>query len=56
MSYPIQDDEDIPEWLAKVVYEEYVKRYGKQQSFERIRERGGFGKIEVIKLLKGEKF
>jgi len=49
--YPIQDDEDIPEWLAKLVYQGYVNRYGDQQSYERMRERGGFGKEEVIWLL-----
>lgn len=49
--YPIQDGEDIPEWLAKIVYRGYVCKYGDQQSYERIRERGGFGKAEVIWLL-----
>ncbi len=51
MGYPIQDGEDIPEWLAKLVYRGYVNEYGDQQSYERIRERGGFGKEEVIWLL-----
>jgi len=49
--YPIQDGDDIPEWLAKVVRQGYVKKFGDEQSYERMRERGGFGKVEVIWLL-----
>ncbi len=49
--YPIQDGEDIPEWLAKLVYQGYVNRYGDVLSYERMRERGGFGKAEVVRLL-----
>jgi hypothetical protein len=51
MSYPIQDGEDIPEWLAKLVYQGYVNRYGNEQSYERMRERGGFGIQETVWLL-----
>ena len=51
MSYPIQDGDNIPEWLAKMVYKAYTNKYGTQQSYERMRERGGFGKAEVIMLL-----
>lgn len=51
MGYPIQDGENIPEWLAKLVYQGYVNVYGNTQSYERIRERGGFGKAEVLQLL-----
>lgn len=50
-NYPIQDGENIPEWLAKIVYRGYASKYGNMQSYERIRERGGFGKAEVIWLL-----
>ena len=46
--FPIQDGENIPEWLAKVVYAGYCKSYGTEQSYERLRERGGFGMLEVI--------
>lgn len=49
--YPIQDGDNIPEWLAMVVYRVYKNKYGSQQSFERIKERGGFGRVEVIWLL-----
>lgn len=48
MGYPIQDGDNIPEWLAAVVYNGYVAQYGNQQSYETIRERGGFGKSEVV--------
>lgn len=51
MSYPIQGGENIPEWLAKLVYQGYVSRYGDMQSYENIRHRGGFGKEEVLWLL-----
>ena len=51
MSYPIQDGENIPEWLAKLVYRGYVNKYGDQQSYERMRERGGFGMAEAVWLL-----
>jgi hypothetical protein len=49
--FPIQDGDDIPNWLAKLVYKGYVNAYGNIQSYERIRERGGFGKTEVLRLL-----
>ena len=51
MGYPIQGSEEIPEWLAEIVYQGYINRYGSEQSYERIRERGGFGQVEVIWLL-----
>ena len=37
----------IPEEIAKVVYDQYFKN-NKGQSFERIKERGGFGVTEII--------
>lgn len=46
--FPIQDAENIPEWLAQIVYKLYRDRYGDQQSYERIRERGGFGAEEIL--------
>ena len=51
MSFPIQDGENIPEWLAEIVYRAYTHKYGDEQSYERMRERGGFGKAEVMWLL-----
>jgi len=48
IGYPVQDAENIPEWLARMVYQGYVAKYGKDQSYERIRERGGFGRAEVV--------
>lgn len=49
--YPIQDGENIPEWLAKIVYRVYNNKYQNGQSYERIKERGGFGKAEFLWLL-----
>ena len=44
----------IPWWLAEKAYEVYVKRYGDCQTLERIAERGGFGRNELLELLKNE--
>lgn len=41
----------IPEPIARLAYEEYSRRMGTDQSFERIHQRGGFGYTEVISLL-----
>ena len=50
--FPMQDAEDIPLWLAKKVYERYEKLYGGTQSLERIGQRGGFYRDEVVALIK----
>lgn len=44
----------IPEWLARVAYDEYVRRYGRDQTFKRLHERGGFGPVELLMLLRRE--
>lgn len=54
--FPIQAENGgspctIPWWLAEHAYAGYVKLYGKGQSLERIAERGGFGRNELIDLL-----
>lgn len=41
----------IPWWLAEIAYVEYSRRYGCSQSLERIAERGGFGREELLALL-----
>ncbi len=46
----------IPWWLAEIAYEHYVKLFGKEQSLERLAERGGFGRDELLTLLRKEKF
>lgn len=43
----------IPWWLAEVAYEYYSKRYGGQQSLERLAERGGFGRKELVMFIRG---
>lgn len=44
----------IPRWLAEVAYEYYASQYGKQQSLDRLAERGGFGRDELIGLIRRE--
>lgn len=41
----------IPWWLAEIAYAEYSRRYGCSQSLERMAERGGFGREELLALL-----
>lgn len=42
----------VPWWLAEEAYRYYVERFGNQQSLERLAERGGFGRKELILLLR----
>ena len=44
----------VPWWLAQIAYDAYAKQYGTQQSLERLAERGGFGRAELLSLLRGE--
>ncbi len=43
----------IPWWLAEIAYQEYARRFGTDQSLERLAERGGFGRDELLMLLRG---
>lgn len=45
----------IPWWLARVAYKEYSDRFGTDQSLERLAERGGFGRGELLMLLRRER-
>jgi len=45
----------IPWWLAEEAYAYYSARYGTQQSLERLAERGGFGREELLRFLRREK-
>lgn len=40
----------VPEWLAKLAYSEYACKQG----FKRIAERGGFGRAELVALIRGD--
>ena len=42
----------IPWWLAERAYKYYSEIYGKQRTIERIAERGGFGRLEIIRFLR----
>lgn len=44
----------IPWWLAEVAYKHYAQLFGSQQSLERLAERGGFGREELLRLLRKE--
>ncbi len=45
----------IPWWLAEIAYRRYCEKYGRDmQSLERIAERGGFGRMELVSLLRRE--
>ena len=46
---------EIPWWLAEIAYEAYSEKNGKSQSLERLAERGGFGRDELIWLLRIDK-
>ena len=41
----------IPWWLAEEAYKLYSKRFGTSQSLERLAERGGWGRAELLWLL-----
>ena len=51
--FPIQGGGTVPMWLARIAYREYARVFGKQQSIERLGQRGGFGRLELIRLLRG---
>lgn len=44
----------VPWWLAEIAYESYVKSGGRGQSLERLAERGGFGRYELVALIRRE--
>lgn len=43
----------IPWWLAEIAYSVYSRKYGNGQTLERLAERGGFGRAELMWLLRG---
>ena len=51
--YP--QESKIPWWLAEEAYKYYSATYGKEQSLERLAERGGFGRTELLWFLRREK-
>ena len=48
-------ESQIPWWLAEIAYKEYQKQCGNDQTLERLAERHGFGRQELLKLLRKEK-
>ncbi len=60
--FPIQADHldrtefpacSIPNWLATLAHREYTRR-GHNQSAQDIARRGGFGRAELVALIRGE--
>ena len=51
---PKQQKTYIPWWLAEIAYEYYSERFGNDQSLERIAERGGFGRRELVWFIRKE--
>lgn len=45
---PGEPSTKAPEWLLRLAYRDYAARYGTSQSFERLHERGGFGRLELL--------
>lgn len=45
----------IPWWLAEEAYHYYAECFGDSQSLERLAERSGFGRDELLLLLRREK-
>ena len=57
--FPIQAERHaksgtIPWWLAMAAYDYYTRKHGKSQTLERLAKRGGFGRTELIRLLRRE--
>ncbi len=45
----------IPWWLAEIAYEYYSSQYGTGQSLERLAERHGFGRNELVAFIRRDK-
>lgn len=52
-TFPIQGGLRIPMWAAERAYETYAKLFGRDQSLQRLGERGGFGLLEWGALFAG---
>ncbi len=58
--FPIQEEgyekprTYIPWWIAQEAYKYYVSKFGTHQSMERLSNRGGFGRKELLVLLRKE--
>lgn len=44
----------IPWWLAEEAYKYYSERFGTSQSLQQLANRGGFGREELLMLLRKE--
>lgn len=46
--YSNSDQFEVPDIVFKLAYEGYVKRYGKIQGLQQMKDRGGFGIQEIL--------
>jgi len=46
---------EIPWWLAEIAWAEYARQGHGSQSCERINQRGGFGRHELLNLIRGQR-
>lgn len=50
-TFPLQDGGGrVPWWAAERAYQNYARRYGREQTLERLAQRGGFGVAEFAVL------
>ena len=45
---PHEGSTKAPEWLLRLAFRDYEHKYGSAQSFDRLHERGGFGRMELL--------
>ena len=50
--YGITKPSSIPWWLAEEAYAYYSEKFGNSQSLERLAERGGFGREELLMFIR----
>jgi len=53
--YPQSEPQSfVPWWILEIAYADYASRYSNSQSLERLVERGGFGREELLGHLRAE--
>lgn len=50
--YHVANPCTIPWWIAEIAYEWYSQRFGTDQSLQQLADRGGFGRDELIGLIR----
>ncbi len=52
--FPIQQGGEVPWWLAEIAYEYYASQFGREQSLQRLADRRGFGREELVAFIRRE--